>query len=56
MSDKSGAQEEHEVRKWAEGMVNVGNVCHIWMHRTGSTVVQIILRNVNGENFRTESI
>ena len=56
ITDKSRAQEEREVRKWAEGLIYVGITFHIWVHRIGSTVVQIIIRNINGERFRTESI
>ena len=56
MSDQSGSKEEHEVRKWAESLRYFGITYHIWVHIIGSTVVQIILRNINGEMFRTESI
>ena len=31
-------------------------VPYIWVHRIGTTVVQIILRDINGESFITESI
>ena len=48
MSDKSGAQEERKVRKGAEGPIYVGLTCHIWVHIIGSTVVQIMLRYING--------
>ena len=56
MSEQYIAQEEHEVIKWSEGLIYVGITCHILVHRIGSTVVQIILININGESFRTESI
>ena len=56
LSDQSIAQQECEVQKWTEGYIYVGITCHIWVHRIVSTVVQIILRNINGERFRTESI
>ena len=45
------AQEEHEVQKWSEGPIYVGIMCHIRMQIIGSTVVQIILRNINGKKF-----
>ena len=48
MSDQSVAQEENEVQKWSEGLIYVGIMCHIWVHRIGSTVLQIILKNING--------
>ena len=48
MSDQSGAQKENELRKWAEGLIYVGIKCHIWVHIISSTVVKILLRNVNG--------
>ena len=54
--NQSGAQVEHEVQKWAEGLIYVSNMFHMWLHRIVSTVVQIILRNINGEKFQTESI
>ena len=56
MSDQSGAQEEHEVLKWAECRIYVGSMCNKWVHRIASTVVHIILRNIDGETFLTESI
>ena len=56
VSDKSGAQEECEVQKWEEGIIYVGSTCHIWVHRISSTVVQIIIKNNNGERFLTEYI
>ena len=42
VSDQYIAQEEREVRKWAECLIYGGITCHIWVHRIGSTVVQII--------------
>ena len=56
MSDQSGAQEEHEVLKWAECRIYVGSMCNKWVHRIASTVVHIILRNIDGEKILTESI
>ena len=56
VSDQSGAQEEREVRNRSEGLIYVGITCHIWVHIIVSTVVQIILRNINGERFQTELI
>ena len=53
VSDKSGAQEECEVRKWRESLIYVGITCHIWVHRIGSIVIQIIIQNINGERFQT---
>ena len=49
--DKYGAQEEREVIKWSEGLIYVGITCHILVHRIGSTVVQIILININVGRF-----
>ena len=54
--DQPGAQEECEVQKWEEGIIYVGSTCHIWVHRISSTVVQIIIKNNNGERFLTEYI
>ena len=51
VSDQPGTQEEREVRKWVEGLIYVGIMCHIWVHRIGSTLIQIILKNINGERF-----
>ena len=55
VSDQLGTQEEREVQKWAEGIIYIGITCHIWVDRIGYTVVQIILRIINRERFRTES-
>ena len=46
--DKSGAQEEREVRNWSEGLIYFGIACHIWVPIIGYTMVKIILRNSNG--------
>ena len=51
MSDQSRAQEQHEILKWAEGLIYVGIMCHKWVHIIGSTMVQILLRNIDGEMF-----
>ena len=56
MQDQSRAQEEREVQTWAEGPIYISIMCHILVHRIVSSVVQIILRDINGESFRTESI
>ena len=49
--DKSISKEEYEVRKWVKGLIYVGITCYIWVHRIVSTLLQIILRNNNGESF-----
>ena len=51
LSDQPGAQEERDIRKCEEGIIYVGITCHRWVHIIGSTVVQIILNNINGERF-----
>ena len=56
VSNPSGSQEYREIQKWEEGLIYVGITCHIWVHIIVSTVVQIILRYINGEMFQTESI
>ena len=56
VSDSYGAQEEHEVLKWEEGLIYVGSMCNNYVHRIRFTVVQIILINIDGEMFWTESI
>ena len=55
VSDHLGTQEKREVQKWAESIIYIGITCHIWVDRIVSTVVQIILRIINKERFRTES-
>ena len=51
MSDHPGAQKEREVRKWAEGIIYIGVMWHVWVHIISSAVVQIILININVERF-----
>ena len=51
MSDQSRSQEDRRIRKWSKGPIYVGIMCHILVHRIFSTVVQIILRNINIERF-----
>ena len=53
VSDQSIAQQEREVQKQAEGIIYVGITYHIWVHIIGSTLVKIILKNINGERFQT---
>ena len=47
MSDQYGAQKECEVWKWTEGLIYVGITFHILVHRIISTLVQIILINID---------
>ena len=49
VSDQPGTQEEREVQTWAEGPIYLSIMCHILVHRIVSSVVQIILRDINGE-------
>ena len=51
MSDISGAQEERDVRKRAEGPIHVGIMCHIWVQRIGSAMVQIISETLTEKGF-----
>ena len=51
VSDQSRAQEERDVRKWVECYIHVGITCQIWVHRIDATVVQVILKNINGLRF-----
>ena len=47
VSDQSITQKDREVQKLAKGLIYFGITCHIWVHRIGSTGVQIILININ---------
>ena len=51
VSYQTRAQEELEGLKCSEVSIYFGIACHIWVHKIGCTVVQIILRNINVKRF-----